>query len=141
MIPVLTQLWTTSDPPRKAESHFFLIGGKLLYNFVLVSVVQQRELVINIYISPPSTASVSSPHHTFQVIPQCQARLPVQYSSLHQPSILHMIVYIRQYYSPNSSYPLLHLLYPHSVLYICISIPSLQIGSSVPFFLDAVYRH
>ena len=25
-----------------------------------------------------------------------------------------------------------------SVLYICVSIPSLQIGSSVPFFLDSI---
>ena len=43
MIPVLTQIRTASDPQEKQRFIFFLIGGKLLYNFVLVSVVQQRE--------------------------------------------------------------------------------------------------
>ena len=45
-----------------------------------------------------------------------------------------MVVYICQCYSLNSSHPLLPPLRPESVLYVCISIPALQIGSSVPFF-------
>ena len=62
--------------------YLFLIGGKLLYNFVLVSAVQQHESVILIYIyvslyiyiymstyvyistSLPSLSSLSSPHLT-----------------------------------------------------------------------------
>ena len=33
---------------------YFLIGGKLLYNLVLVSAIQQRKSAIIIHISPPS---------------------------------------------------------------------------------------
>ena len=50
-------------------------------------------------------------------------------------SVLHMVMYICQSQHPNSSYlpvpwPSVHT----SVLCLCISIPVLQIGSSVPFF-------
>ena len=45
---------------------FFLIGGKLLYNVVLVSAIQQCESVIIMYIfslplEPPSPPSLSTP--------------------------------------------------------------------------------
>ena len=40
----------------------FLIGGKLLYNIVLVSAVQQHESAISICISPPSGTSLATPH-------------------------------------------------------------------------------
>ena len=42
----------------------FSIAGKLLYNVVLVSDLQQCKSVIIMYISPPSWASLSSPHPT-----------------------------------------------------------------------------
>ena len=52
----------------------------------------------------------------------------------HQLSVLHMAVHIRQFQSPSSSHPPSPCpVCPH-VPYICVSIPALQIGSSVPFF-------
>ena len=42
-------------------------------------------------------------------------------------------VCIYESYSLNSSYPPLPPLCPQVCFYICISIPALQIGSSVPF--------
>ena len=47
-------------------------------------------------------------------------------------------MYTSQWYSVNLSHSLLPLC-PKSVLYVCIFIPSLQIGSSVPFFLDKYF--
>ena len=47
--------------------------------------------------------------------------------------ILHMEVYMStliSQFNPPSPFPHFHM----SILYICISIPSLQIGSSLPFF-------
>ena len=40
---------------------WFLIGVELLYNFVLVSAVQQRESAMSVHISPPSWASLTLP--------------------------------------------------------------------------------
>ena len=48
--------------------------------------------------------------------------------------ILHMVVYICQSYSPSSFHPLLPPWVHMFVLYICIFIPVLQIGSSALFF-------
>ena len=42
----------------------FLIGGKLLYNSVLVSAVQQCESIMIIYVSLPSGAFLPCPHPT-----------------------------------------------------------------------------
>ena len=62
---------------------FFLIGGKLLYNVVLVSAIQQDESAIIIHISPPSWASLPLPtaSHLPQVITECQAGLPILYNN------------------------------------------------------------
>ena len=43
---------------------YFLIGGKLLYNVVLVSAIQQCKLAIIIHISPPSLVFLPSSHPT-----------------------------------------------------------------------------
>ena len=59
----------------------------------------------------------------------------------HSLSVLHTVVYICQSYSLHSSQPLFAQLCLHKpVLHICTSISSLQIGSSVPVFLDATCR-
>ena len=105
----------------------------MLYNFALVSVVQQCESLINICISPPSRASVPSPHHTL-LHHTAPGWAPCAIQQRPTSHLLYTIEYICQHYSLNSSHPLLRLLYPQSVLYICISIPSLQMRSSVPFF-------
>ena len=70
-----------------------------------------------------------------QVITELWAELPALYSSFSQLSVLHLVVYICYSYSliPSHSPPCpphVHL----SILYICISIPALQIGSPVLFF-------
>ena len=67
------------------------------------------------------------------VITEYQAELPVLFSKfpvaiLH--GILHMIVVIATLHSSHPLLPSVH----KSILYICISIPSLQIGSAVPLF-------
>ena len=60
----------------------------------------------------------------------------------HQLSLLHMRVYICQCYFFCSSHPLLPLPDPQVFLYICVSIPSLQIGSSkVSFFVNSCIRN
>ena len=43
---------------------YFSIAGKLLYYVLLVSTLQQCKSVIIMYISPPSWASLPSPHPT-----------------------------------------------------------------------------
>ena len=48
-----------------------------------------------------------------------------------------MVIYTFHCYSLNSCHPVLPPLCPRSVLYVCVSIPALQIGSSVPFFLTS----
>ena len=40
---------------------YFLVGGKLLYNVVLVSVIQHCTSAIIVHISPPAWASLASP--------------------------------------------------------------------------------
>ena len=124
VIPVPTQIWTTSDLHEKQI--FFFNWRKI--NFALVSVVQQCKSVINIYISPPSRASVSLlGHHRAPGWAPCEIQQPPT------SHLLYTIVYICQHYSLN--WPTLSITcYIRSVLYICISIPSLQMRSSVPFF-------
>ena len=86
--------------------------------------------------SPPSWISLPSPH---SAPPpghhRAPAELPVLYSNFPLAN-LHVIVYIRQRYFLDSSHH--SLPHPHcvhkSTFYVCISIPVLQIGLSVPFF-------
>ena len=59
---VLGQLrlwWGRKIHKQTAPFFFFLIGGWLLYNVVLVSAVQQCESALSIHISPSSSASFS----------------------------------------------------------------------------------
>ena len=86
--------------------------------------------------SPPSWTSPHSPPYP---TPLGCHRAPgwtpsAQSAASHWLSILHMIVYICQCYLLNSFHPFLPPLCSKSVLYVCISIPALQIGSSVPLF-------
>ena len=58
---------------------FFFIGVHLLYNVVLVSAVQQSELSICIYISPPSSISYPTflPRPIHLCLIEYQAELPI----------------------------------------------------------------
>ena len=100
---------------------------------MLVSAVQQRGSAIRTHISlhswaflPPTPSKLLGHHRApgwASVLHSCFPRLT-----------LHMVVYTCQRYFLNSS----RLSFPYyvqkSVLYVCVSIPTLKICSSVPFF-------
>ena len=84
---------------------------------------------------PPSLSHPARWSESTELISLCNA------TASHQLSILHLVVYIRQCYSLTLS----QLTLPHpcvlkSLLYICVFIPVLPLGSSEPFFfLDSIY--
>ena len=120
------------------------MGGKLLYNVVLVSVLQEKSIIIlyiyiklYLYIPPPSQPP-------FLIIPplyddtDCQLGLPVLYNSfLLAIYFTHESSYM-QYYFFNVSYPLLPHLYPqvHS-LHLDLHFFSVNKFIST-FFLDSI---
>ena len=71
----------------------FLIGAKLLYNFLLVSTIPQHESVIIMHIFLPFWASFPSSHPT--PLGYHQAGLPVLFSNFPR-SVLHMLVCVCQ---------------------------------------------
>ena len=81
----------------------------------------------------PLELPFSPPNPPLQVSAGCQAGLPVLYSNFSQAIYSHMVVYTSRCYFFQLSHSLLLPLCPQSILYICISIASLQIGSSIPF--------
>ena len=117
--------------------NLFLIGEKLLYNILLISALQPCEPAITIHISSATWASFPSSLHTALGNHRAPSRTPVLYRNF-SPAIYFthdaIYAYICWCYLP--IHPTLS--FPHcvhkSILYNCISIPSLQIGSSIPFF-------
>ena len=102
--------------------------------YVSFSTVQQCVSAIGIHISPSSRASCPLPTLilALYIITEPQAELPVLYSRF--PLAIYfmhgsvcMSVLCSQFFPPC---PYLTL----SLLYVCISIPALQIHSSVPVF-------
>ena len=112
---------------------FFWIGVSLLYNVVIVSAEQQCKSAIRIHTTLPSWASLPLrpptllDHHRAVSCAPCAVKQPPASCPFY------MVVYICQCYALRSSHPLLPLLCPQ-VHSLCISVPALQIGSSVPFF-------
>ena len=108
----------------------FFIGIWLLYNVVLVSTVQHCESAICVH----NPLHLELPSHPPPSHPS-MASQSTELSSLfyvtasHELSILHMVAYICQCYSLNSS-PSIPLCAHKSILYICASVPALQIDSS-----------
>ena len=112
----------------------FLIGVILLYNVVLVASIYQCKLAIIIHISPPSWSP-------------SQHRIPSRSSQITRPgslcyiatsqqlSILHLMVciYVKTTFSIHHNVSFHHCVHK-SIFHICVSIPSLQIGSSMPYF-------
>ena len=99
--------------------NLFLIGVSLLYNIVLVSLVQCRDSAICIHMSPPSWVFLS---------PLCI--LPLYITPVHLDElllfVLHLVMYIHQCYSLSSYHPFQHhllkgLSFPHCVFF-CIFI-------------------
>ena len=112
---------------------------QLLYNVVLVSAVQRSESAICICISPPSGTSLplSQPthvcHHRAPSWAPCAfPRFPL--ASSFTPGSVYMSVLISLFIPPASPCDV-HM----SLLDTCISIPALQIGSSVPFSRFHIY--
>ena len=49
----LSAAFSMADPPRVDTVAFFLIGGQLLYNIVLVAAIRQYESAMRVHVSPP----------------------------------------------------------------------------------------
>ena len=101
-----------------------------LYNIVFVSAV--LSWVCFMYTHNPSLLDRPQPPAQPQVITKHRAKLPVLQSSspvtiFHPVCIYHMSVLLSQFIPPSFSGSV-------SILYVCVFIPALQIGSSVPFF-------
>ena len=116
----------------------FLIGAKLFYNVMLISAVQQYKSAIIIHITTPSWAPSYHPKSS-----QSARLVSLCYMIASYPlSLLPMIVYIYQscfLLSFHTLLSFLHCVYK-SVLCICVSSPSLQVGSLAPtLFLDRIY--
>ena len=116
----------------------FLIGAKLLYNVMLISAVQQYKSAIILHITTPSWAPSyhSKSSQSIRLVSLCYI------IASYQLYLLPMIVYIYQrcfLLSFHTLLSFLHCVYK-SILCICVSSPSLQIGSLVPtLFLDCIY--
>ena len=107
----------------------------MLYNVVLVSAIYHRESAIGVRMSTTFWTSLPSPIPPHRCrLSQSWVKLPAAASHSHWLSVLHMVIYMFPCCFRSSSHPLLPLLCPKSVLYICIFITALQIGLSVPFF-------
>lgn len=108
--------------------NLFLIGVSLLYNIVLVSLVQCRDSAICIHMSPPSWVFLS-----------LLCILPLYITTVHLDElllfVLHLVMYIHQCYSLSSYHHFQHhllkgLSFPHgntfffftAELYVCICI-------------------
>ena len=131
-----TTLWSNSN--RIFIKSLFLIERWLLYYVVLVSVVQQHASALSTYTHthiypPPPEPPPQPPISPLSGITEHQAELPVLHSSF-PLAILHMVVYIFQCCSSISPTLSLPRCVHKSILYVCVSIPALQIGSSIPFF-------
>ena len=89
----------------------------MLYKIMLVSAMQQHESVINIYIPSILSLPPITPSHPSRSSQSPRLSSLCYTSASHWLSILHMVMYMCQCYSLNSSYPLLsHCV--KSILYI-----------------------
>ena len=139
MSPVLAgRFFTTSVTWEPRISHYLYIFYYIYYLYI-VYICYIYIYYIYIYflsLEPPSLWSLSPTPLSHSSRWSQDARLGslCYISTSHYLSVLHMIVYICQCYFLNSSHPLLPRCIHKSNLNVCITIPALQIGSSVPFF-------
>ena len=113
----------------KTHFNLCLVTRYLFYNIVLTSAIQ-HESAVSIYMFLPPAPPRSQPSG----LSQGTAVSPWVYTvTAQQRSILHMVMCKCQCYSLDSSHPLLPLLCPDSVLYVCVSVSALQIGSQCHF--------
>ena len=117
---------------------FFLIFSWriMVYIVVLVSALQQRDSAISILVFPPSWPFLPppTPSPLFWAVSEHQVEFHVLYSNFPLPSILQWwCICFSATFSicPTLSFP---NCVQKPVAPVCVSIPALQIGSSVPFF-------
>ena len=120
--------------------YLFLIGGKLLYNVVLVSSIHQHETAIGIYVSLPSWTPLPSPtlSHPSRLSQSTRLSFLNHTANSHWLHILHMVMCMFQSYSLNLS--TLFLLLCAQVCSLCLSLyccPTNRFISAV--FLDSIY--
>ena len=115
------------------------MGGKLLYNVVLVSAIQQHESAITIYIPSPLSLPLLPSSYPSRSSRSTGLGSPC-YITTRQPPVLHMIVNICWCFFLHR----LILSFPQceckSVLYICISIPSLWIPTALVICSDQQWK-
>ena len=92
------------------------------------------------YTYVPSLLDLPATFHTSRLSQSPRLSSLYYTATSHQLSVLHMVIYICQCYSLSLSHPLLPPLC-NNLFFIWVSIPTLQIGSSVLFFLDSIYMH
>ena len=107
----------------------------MVCQFLLYNKVNQLYIYIYPHISSLLCLPPILPIPPLQVITKHRADLPVLCAASHQLSILHLVVYI----CPCHSLTLSQLTLPpprvlKSILYVCVFIPGLPLGSSEPFF-------
>ena len=98
----------------------------MLYYFLLYSQVNQIHTHTHIYVCPLCQ------HRALSSVP-CAA-LQVLLCFLFSYIIVSIYIYLSQSPSPSQPSPTFSLAVHTFVLYLCVSISALQIGSSVPFF-------
>ena len=98
------------------QAYLFSFYWKIrVYNFVLVSAVQQWESVTVVYISTSSRTFLLSPIPPIQIVTESQAGLPVLNSNFPLAIyVTHNIIYMSCYFL-NSSHPLFLLLFRKSM--------------------------
>ena len=132
----------------KVTINYFFLTSLLEYNcftmvcqFLLYNKVNQLYIYIYIPISPLSCVSLPpSLSHPSRWTQSTQLICLCYEAASHQLAILHLVVYISPCHSLTSSQ--LTLPPPRvlkSILYICVYIPVLPLGSSEPFFFQIPY--
>ena len=101
----------------------------MLYNVVLVYVLQPSESAVHIHICTYICPSFRFPSHLGHH--RALRRVPLLYSRFSLVIYLYVVMSIRQSQSPNSALPLSRLDVPTFVLYVSFS--AVQLGLSVPF--------
>ena len=127
-------IWTWISSIQKYLKKIFfnwrIIALQLLCWFLPNNTVNQRKYTRVPSLEPPSHFQ---PHPTAL---GCHKAPPgsLGYTATSQElSALHVVVYMLQFYSLNSSHPLPPLCVQKSVLHACVSISAMQIGSSLSF--------
>ena len=114
----------------------------MLCQFLLYNKVNQPCAYIYPHIASLLSLPTPTPSHNSRSSQSTELICLCYAAASYQLSILHFVVYICQLYShfaPSSPSPHPHVL--KSILYVCIFIPALPLGSSVPFLLDSIYMH